>query len=537
LRPAVVVGWVLLIGAAAAVVVRVARLSSTLPMTAAEPGLVDAAYGRVTGLTVSPVDNYLTVSGLQLDAYASLSGAFDRQVSTLVSAREMSVVAVAVMLFGLVLVAAMLRVRPLVTTVAVAMIAVSGPVITTLTPVGPGVATAAWATLASAAAFAAIARPNGALVLAGLIASLIAVATTPVLVVPIGVGAASWFAGRRRLWALGTTLVVTAGIAFGLWRGGFLDSAGLLDSRQRLALVAVIAAAAAGGLLVIWLRPVAAGTAGGAVLVAVTGIDALVPVLVAAAAVLVAVGIDDIVTRPRATVKWVPAAVAVTGSVAGALLLPAAGRPIDHAGLSEWVAGNLDRDTRLVVPAGLWSDVARDRTRAGLPASGVRQAGASGSESVVVALGQQRPAGVELARFGSTPTEITVLTRNDEVILAEADRARAGTELASNFRLHTTEEVLTAMRSGRVDLRVMAVLAELCREGDVTVRSVGKPTAERGSSLPDRVIELSTTGSAAVLRDWLTAQQQPYGPADVRLTADGVVATWRLQDLHGRSPR
>ncbi|HWO64121.1 MAG TPA: glycosyltransferase family 2 protein, partial [Umezawaea sp.] len=350
IRPAAVLAWFILVGSAAVIAARVALTAGTLPATRIEPGLVDATFAKVSGLGAPPVEGALRILGLQLDAYATVTGAFSRQATTLVSARELSVVSVFVMLIGLVAVAALLRVRPLVMAVAVLTLAVSGPVITVLTPVGPGVTAAAWTALAAAAALGAVKRRD-ALWVAGLIALLLALATASVLVVPIGIGGAVWFAladhrPSTRVWTSTLTLATAAGVALLCLRGGLLatpDTESFLRGDQRALLLAVVAAAVLAGLLVAWLRPVAAAAATGAVLVALAapGADAVLPALVLTTATLVALVVDETIGRfPAATparVRWVAtslaSAAAIIGSAVGVVLAPESGRAVDHNGL------------------------------------------------------------------------------------------------------------------------------------------------------------------------------------------------------------
>jgi hypothetical protein len=140
--------------------------------------------------------------------------------------------------------------------------------------------------------------------------------------------------------------------------------------------------------------------------------------------------------------------------------------------------------------------------------------------------------GPELARF--SPDVIVRLTVPGDY-LSTTERAGAGRQLANNVRLHTNDQVKEAMRAGQVDLRTMTVLAQLCRDHEVSVTSTGKPVAEQGTTLPDRMITVSTIDGRPAgddLVDWLQAQQPPYAPAEVRLTDDGAVIGWRLPALH-----
>ncbi|MFD9738406.1 glycosyltransferase [Umezawaea sp. NPDC059074] len=562
-RASAVLAWFILVGSAAVVAARVALTAGTLPATRIEPGLVDATFAKVTGLGAPPVDGALRIMGLQLDTFATLTGAFGRQASTLVSARELSVVAVGVMLVGLVVVAALLRVRPLVMAVAVLMLAVSGPVVTVLTPVGPGVVAAAWTALAAAAGLATVKRDDGRWVPVGVVTLLIALATAPALVAPIGLGVAVRLAlaDRKpltRIWTSLATLAVTAGVALLCLRAGLLAGAGTevaLRSSDRALLLAVVSAAVLAALFVAWLRPIAVAAAVGVVLVAVgaPGADAVLPVLVLTAATLVALVVDETIGWfPEATparIRWVATALgsaaAIVGSAVGVVLTPEAGRAVDHVGLAEWMAKNLDGDTGLAAPAGLWSDLQRDRARAGLSTDTVRPAGGGTAQpdDLVATVGPSTLSGVDLVRFGEAPANpdsvMVLLTRRDEAYLSSNERVSAGSQLAENSRLHTSDAVLAALRAGQVDLRAMAVIAELCRGQDVTVASTGKPAHEKGSVLPDRTVVLSTPDpeSAETLLDWLKAQQPPFAPDAVARGLNEVTVSWRLPPLHDRTSK
>jgi hypothetical protein len=226
------------------------------------------------------------------------------------------------------------------------------------------------------------------------------------------------------------------------------------------------------------------------------------------------------------------------------VLAPESGRSVDHTGLAEWMAKNLDGETGLAAPAGLWSDLQRDRARAGLPADAVRPAATARPDDLVAAVGPTALSGVDLVRFGGgAPTDrdsvVVLLSGRDVPYLSPNERASAGGQLAEHARLTTTDDVRAALRAGQVDLRAMAVLAELCRAREVTVASTGKPLHEQGSTLPDRTVVLSTPDpeATAELLDWLGAQQPPFAPDEVQQVPNGVSVSWRLPPLHDQTPK
>lgn len=547
------VGWVLAIAAAAVVVARVARTASTLPPSMIEPGLVDSAYGRASGLGTPNVDASLAITELHLRMYATVTSAFGRHGDVLTAARELSIAAAALLVIGLLIAAAVLRVRPLVIALAMGMLAVSGPVITLITPVGPGAIAAAWLAIAVAAMVAAIGWQDFRWVTAGGIALLIVLPTAPSTIIPIGAVAAAWFAFSARtvnrwLRAVATIgiLTVTAATTAALWWSGFLlqQESGLLGDDERRLLLTIVAAAAIGGLVVSWLRPVAAGIGAGAGFVAAVGprADVLLPALVLAAVILVAVLIEDAAgwQRPswqvlaRRSVAGLAGVAALAGSVVSMPLRPPSVTPPDHAGLAQWVTSQVDRGVALVVPPGIWSDLGRDLSRAGLPPNTVRRevpgAKPKPDELVVTKATEQR-AGVQVAQFD---TLAVLFTGTDAGYQTSASRVKAGKQLAENSRLTASDEVRAALRAGQVDLRAMATLAAICQDHLVTVAEITKPGHELRSPMPYRVLIVSEVdgqpvdGAAQGLLAWLRAQEPPFAPTDIRVTPSGVLVGWRL---------
>jgi hypothetical protein len=530
--------WVPCLGAAAVVVVRVARTAATLPPSVPETALVDAAYG-----TRPAVGGALAVTDLQLRMYTTTTSAFGRQASVLQAARELSVASAVVILLGMLAAAAILRVHPLVTALVLGALAVSGPAVALLTPVGAGVLGAAWFSVAVAAAVAAIGWRDLRWVTGGSMALLIALATLPALIIPIGAGVAAWLATRSRLLAviaLGV-LALTAALAAGLWRATLLfPGESPLDARQRAVVLGVIVGAAAGGLIVRWLRPVAAGVGVGAAFVAAAGAkaDALLPVLMLGGALLAVVLVEEAAAtqaeRGRALAgATFAAAVALAGAVAGAQLGHRVWTPPDHAGLTDWAVQNLERDIRLVAPAGLRSDLDRDLSRAGRPTGTLPAGSAPTQGELLVTTGPDRPQGIRLASFDAISV---LLPQPGGSYLDPASRQAAGTQLAMNPRVRAGETVRAAFREGRVDLRPMALLAAICRDHDITIAEAANPVHELGSPQPNRVLILSEMDGQPVTDEaragplvaWLRAQEPPFAPADIRVTPGGVRVSWRL---------
>lgn len=533
-------GWVVVVAAAVAAVVRVAVTAGTLPAAAVERVLTDVGYGRFAGVDLPRPGGALVVTDAQFAVFTALTGSFRRHADVLTGTRELAVVAVAVLLAGLVVIAVTLRVRPAAAVVAVLVVLAAAPVFTQL---GPGVIAAAWLAVGMGATlFAArrlFTRRYLALVVIGLVgtvAALAALATLPLLLIPLAVGVATW------LWFLdierydpdatwrgeaGVLIFLTGCAVGGLWRADLLLApTGPAVAGRNAVLVAVTVAAVAGiGAPKAW--PVTTGTLTGVGLLGWLGTaaDALLPVLVAAAAVTVALLLSSV--RPRRLATGFATALAAAAA-ATVLVAPPAAPRAGHAALADWVAREMPGEVRVAVPADAWADLHRDFARRGRDRVGTAVDG-----PLVAATGPR--AGVVLARFGTLTLLATGL---DPTYLDTASRAVAGSQLADNPRLHATDGVLAAFRDGRIDQRAMAVLAGLCVEHDLTVAATGNDAAERGTALPHRTVTLSeldgrklTLATAGPLLDWLDAQLPPYAPAAGTVTGDGVAVSWQLPEL------
>lgn len=565
-------GWTLAVATAAVAAVRVALAATTMPASPAEVALTEAGYGRVAaGTGLPPLPDLLAVSGRQLDVYATLTAPFGRHAGVLTGARELSVAAVVVLLVAVVLATAALRVRPLVVVAVLAVLAAAGPAVTVLGPLVPGVLAAAWLAVAGLGAgwlhrAAATRGPTLMLLsaLLALVAGALAVLTVPLLLVPAGVGLAGW------LWFLeaerdepdatwrgpaALMLLLTGCVVAVLWRFDLLlgPTGGSLPAGRREAVLAAAAVVAVAALVARRARPVGLGLAAGVGLTVGFGADAdaLLPALVAAAAVGAALSTDALLSyvdqlrpavAPRRVTVALTAAVAAAAAVVGARVAPPVAPFADHHTLAGWVTTQLDGDLTLTVPAGVWADVHRDLARLD-PRATVRHTGAGPPAELLVTAGRvDRRDGTVLGHYGT----LTLLATDfDEDYRDPTERATAGARLAANDRLRTTGEVRAALRTGAVDLRAMAVVAGLCAEHDITLAATRNPPSERDSGLPHRTLVVSAVdgrrvadpAAAAPVLAWLDAQLPPYAPDSRLRTPDGLAITWRLPPLPTETTR
>jgi hypothetical protein len=541
-------GWVLVVLAGSAVVARVAVATIVLPAYAPEPQLVDAAYAGGTGGPAVPVDGALLTTSLQLRLYTTITWAFDRHADALTSAREMSVGATVALVLGLVLFAAILRVPSLLIAVVVAAIATIGPLVTLLATVGPGVAGAGWFALAMAAGAAALLRRDFRWITAGAFATLGTAFTVPGLLIPVLLGAAVAVATAPRprpLWRAVIVLgCVAAAIALTVLTRG-MHSTPLLDVSERLLILTAVVVIAACAATITWLRGWAVGIGLGALAAMTTGDAAefLLPALVVGALGLLAVTADEARTAQLSHRVYAGAATAIAlgGCAAGLLHQPGSGPRPDHAALADWVRTQTAPGIPLAAGPGIWADLDRDLTESGRSPGSVRRVDPSDDgdgDGLLVSLGPvPQRAGMQLAEFGEGATGVSVLATGAQArFLSSFSRVSAGTQLATNDRLKSTEPVREALREGRVDVRAMAMLAGLCLNHTITVATTANPVAEHGYALPDRVLVLSVVdgrpvtsqATAAGVVDWMRAQQPPYAPTTIRITEAGVVLGWRI---------
>jgi hypothetical protein len=545
-----VLAWGALVAVGCAAVVRVAVATTTLPASAAELALADVGYRTAAGHANASLPAPLTVTGAHLDIYAVLTNPFDRHLDVLTGARELSVLAAAVVVGALIAIATILRVHPLLTAAALVAFAAPGPVVAVFGTVGPGVAAAGWLAVALAVAVH-VGRHldegwHPDLDVLGFVALLVALATVPLLAVPLAVSVAMWLWFRdveRRdpdvAWRRPTAVLFLTGcVVAALWAAGLLltPTGPVVDHRAPLLLA--LTAVAAAGLAVSRAWPAAAGTLTALGLGFVFGpdADALLPATVVGAAITGVLVLDAVLAwRPRAA-TGLTAAVVVPAAVAGVLVAPPVAPRVDHAALASWVTRVLDDGVTIAAPPALWADLHRDFVRLGRP-NAVRH-GDTGP--LVVTTGGQD--GTVLGRFGT----LTLLATDiDPTYLDPTERAAAGRQLATNRRLRASEPVRATLRAGQVDLRAMAVLAALCAEHEITLVATGTPPAERGTGLPDRTVVVAAVDgrpvtdkrSAQLLLDWLQTQRPPFAPASTLPTGDGIAISWRLPDVLDKATR
>ena len=451
------------------------------------------------------------------------------------------------------------------TAVAVAIVGATPPAVALHAGVTGAAVAVPWLMLAALLSFGGRVRSVGAVV-----AALIAVLTAPLVGAVLLAIAASWVADRGMVTTasrhgvgsgvgLGVAAVALAAAASGA--GPLAGEAGPLITAPQAVTGAVCGAVVvAAGWLVRWVRPLLAPTGLLLAVLLVPGPGrggAALTVLPLLAAIVAALA-DDVDTRlPRVRpVLWSGAGAVVVAAALGATVLPASRPPSDPtpASLRAWLGDQLAPDAVLHADA-------LDRTEllaAGFPADRLRALGdPSASADVVLLTDRPGRGGVEaparcpgttlltaLPRWGGGPAQIcsaaAVVDTDDAT--DHASRIRIGTALAGNPALQLDPQAAELLTTGRVDPRVMIVLAALGSAHTVTVAEFPPAALEPPTALRRRVVvttvdgEAATADGALALHDWFGRQRAPFAPSVLRSDGDGLLVGYRGPSPAGLLP-
>jgi putative peptide zinc metalloprotease protein len=509
-----------LVGLGGLLVARVASVAGSHSATADELRLTDSAYAAVHGIDGPQVGAGELPVRDQLAAYARLTGAFDRHPSVLIGARELAILATAVLVAVLVALVLRLRLRPLVAGLPLAAALMMGPAVVLLATIGPAVLGAAWAALGLLALC--LARSRGRIVLAGS-ALAVAIATEPLLAVPLLAGLAVllargdviahppawWSAGRgdpgatrrphhapershaprhraspsgRRMpirWP-GVGLVLTLGaVSMLLSDGHSAPPLGRVEQTSLLLLGGVVVLAA-----LAWrvLRP-AAFAVGALVTMAAlpwTGAGSAL-VLTVPATVLLAMLLVESVTwgpvtqRPHPLLRALVAVPAFVLVAVGALFRPVAVGTAPHADVAAWITSPDAPEGRVAVPAGVWADLLRD----GVPRHRLLPAPADDADWLVES-GAPAPRTAPVSRFGTGSASLTVVPAPpspEEVRIATAEhRAAVARQHAAETEQRAAEaeqlrrQAMGSLLAASPRFDASSDVLALMREGGVEVR-------------------------------------------------------------------
>ncbi|WP_456926776.1 hypothetical protein [Geodermatophilus sp. SYSU D00803] len=544
-------GLAVLAGTGCLLVARVASVASSRPATDEETALVDTALASIHGADDPSVAAGEWLAHAQLTLYAAVTGAFDRHATAVAGARELSVLASAVLVVCLVTLVLHRRLRPLAVVLPLAAVAAMGPVVTELATAGSAVLGAAWTALGLVVLGPARHPLTG---VAGVLAVAVGLATEPLVAVPFAVCAAAtllagsprwyrqaWWPARdaagdgrhsrrapvtsrhRRPDDLRRSAARWSGVAVLVLVGGLAAAVPVertgrpLDPSERTVLVLAAAVVVVAALAVRRMRPPAVATGALLILAALPwpGAGSAAVLAVVAAVVLAAVLVDGVVRlpvpqRPHPLLRGLVVVPAVVLVVVGTLFQPGRAVPLPHAALAAWIQAPEADDGTVAVPAQLWGDLVKD----GVAPDRLVHAGSAAADTAdwAVAVGDTAAAESRVARFGTGPAALVVLRSahaEERERDAEADRAaqvaaeqRAaaaalavrqafGSSLAGNPRLDAAPEVRTALRDGSVDERVLGALAALTADHDLAVAAGPGWTAPAAAEAPHHDVEIT----------------------------------------------
>jgi hypothetical protein len=541
------VGSVALVGA-----VRLLYLSGPEPSVAGERATVAQAFAAAHG------EGFTGVSSLQFAGYAWITDAFAREPTALLAVREAMMVSAVVGAALLWILARRLGLTVVTATAAVVLLAIS-PMATGLQRVAlPENLAVTWVLAALVLLSSPREKPLLRNDILAAVCLLIAVLTAPLSLAMVPTATVLAVRGRPLNRPSLVAALPSLGILIGLgpvtWLRTTLPAP--IDTLSGwLAVDPVVAvawvAAAVVGCFVARVRPVAAGAL---ILIAVTvwptamrieAVALLAPfgsLLLAAVGEAVARSRNPRNTRGRHSMaREFAAPMLVVVGLLVAAAIPGWVRGLDALGTgptgqsafadaATWLRANAsgepvradDTTWAELRQAGL-SPVSRMSTCAG---------GCPASTWAVSVLDEDQPtSAAAVAVFGDGRWRVQISQADAESRLAAEQRERqarrnAGTALLGSARIDVTDEVAALLRDGRVDPRVIAVVAALAATAAVHLIDLPAVAGEDAANQPRRTVLLDTDDAADRLVGYFTGQIGVFRPESASATPDGVLARY-----------
>jgi putative peptide zinc metalloprotease protein len=320
-----------------------------------------------------------------------------------------------------------------------------------------------------------------------------------------------------------------------------------LGGSERALLLLVTTIVVGAGLMVRRLRSIAVATGSSVVLAALpwSGAGSALLLALLSAIPMAALLIDGVIRtavaeRPHPLLRAALVVPVLLLTVVGALFAPVKAPALPHAELAAWINEPSAPSGKVAVPAGLWGDLVRDGVSPSRLSRSPEQS--TGGRDWVVAVGAPETEARALITFGTGSTALSVLMpAGSEAQEAVADpdrtaRQTLGSVLAANARLTAPPDVLTALRDGGVDPRILVVLAGLTADHTVTVGAMPAVGGEDEIGvLRHQVLVTALDGrptnrpaDAEVLSGWLQGQPAQFLPAAVTRDRAGITAVWAL---------
>jgi hypothetical protein len=282
-------------------------------------------------------------------------------------------------------------------------------------------------------------------------------------------------------------------------------------------------------------HPVAGLRVSGWRLLALVGC-AVLAVSAAVAAVVVGTTASPAAAPARASSASAPISVSLQAATAA------------RSSAAQWIAGQVSPSAIVACDPAMCAALQASGIGAGrLLALGTSASDPLGSDLVVATPALRSQFGARLASvyapvviasFGSGAARIDIRavaadgTAAYDSALAAGRSARiaAGEQLIGNRRIAMTAADRAVLRAGRVDPRLLAMLAALAAQQPLRILAFGDPSPGASAAIPLRSAELAPAGAghaAAQLRtmlSFLQAQQQPFLPTQEALTGQSALS-------------
>ena len=265
--------------------------------------------------------------------------------------------------------------------------------------------------------------------------------------------------------------------------------------------------------------------------------------LVGCAVLAVSAAVTAVVVGTTAATPAMPATPLSRAASAGSqvsLSLQAAAA--SRATAATWIAGQVSPSAIVACDPAMCAALQASGVGAGrLLALGPSASDPLGSDLVVATPALRSQFGARLASvyapmviasFGSGPGRIDIravaadgTAAYDSALAADRSaRIAAGGQLVGNHRIAITAAAGAALRAGRVDPRLLAMLAALASQQPLRVLAFGDPSPGAGAAIPLRSVELAPAKAGAhaaarlgAMLSFLRAQQSPFLPTATAL--------------------
>jgi hypothetical protein len=262
--------------------------------------------------------------------------------------------------------------------------------------------------------------------------------------------------------------------------------------------------------------------------------------LVGCAVLAVSAAVAAVVVGTTATTPARPPSRATSAGSQISLSLQAA--TASRATAARWIAGQVSPSAIVACDPAMCAALQASGVGAGrLLALGPSASDPLGSDLVVATPALRSQFGARLASvyapvviasFGSGPARIDIravaadgTAAYDSALAADRSaRIAAGAQLIGNHRIAVTAAAGAVLRAGRVDPRLLAMLAALAAQQPLRILAFGDPSPGASAAIPLRSVELAPAqaGTHAAARlgamlSFLRAQQLPFLPTAAAL--------------------